>query len=74
LCGLVAPESPAEMTQPKSDWYDDALTRIWRTYLLIEELDEGGPTPKRELALRALSEAQGGVFLPLRDHAAPRRC
>lgn len=53
------------MTQSQLDWYDDLLMRIWRTYILIEELNDDAQTPNRELALRALSEAQGGAFLAL---------
>jgi hypothetical protein len=60
------------MSQAQLDWYDDALVRIWRTYLLIEELNDGPQTPDREQALRALFGAHGGAFLPLRDHAPSR--
>ena len=60
------------MTQAQTDWYDDALVRIWRTYILIEELNDAPQTPQRQQALRALSEAQGGAFLPLREHAPLR--
>jgi hypothetical protein len=52
--------------------YDELLMRIWRTYILVEELGEEPRTSRREVALRALDEAQGSAFLPLRDHLVSR--
>lgn len=71
LGDLARLERPLLTEHPEPD-YDELLMRIWRTYILVEELGEEPQTPRREVALRALDEAQGGTFLPLRDHLAYR--
>jgi hypothetical protein len=55
------------MEQTKLDRYDELLARILRTYMLIEELSREPHTPSREMAIRALREAQAGVFLDLEE-------
>lgn len=56
-----------QMEQTKLDRYDELLARIMRTYMLIEELGREPHTPNHEVAIRALREAQAGVFLDLEE-------
>lgn len=48
------------------DWHDDLLLRIWRTYLLLEELESGPQTAEREAEIRAVHDTQASAFLAFR--------